>query len=237
MPVSISCRLPSFLSPKSYRTRAHHHNLVGYKKPLISPDTTQETPRTSRNTTNIKKLSSLDTLAYLSPPFFPASRKSEVLMLLPLSNASSSPEPQIKKPKTPPDFQRKDSFKSPKAFLAAHYPSFNQPRICLFLSVFFIQILLLIAFRSLPLSSHHRRQHFPSPFSTRHHHHLNQTVTTITTATTAPSTVKEESSCEFGKIFVYNLPSALNKELVSNCDELNPWSSSCAACRMTDLAL
>jgi len=229
MPVSISCRLPSFLSPKSYRTRAHHHNLVGYKKPLISPDTTQETPRTSRNTTNIKKLSSLDTLAYLSPPFFPASRKSEVLMLLPLSNASSSPEPQIKKPKTPPDFQRKDSFKSPKAFLAAHYPSFNQPRICLFLSVFFIQILLLIAFRSLPLSSHHRRQHFPSPFSTRHHQHLNQTVTTITTATTAPSTVKEESSCEFGKIFVYNLPSALNKELVSNCDELNPWSSSCAA--------
>nr|TKS07183.1 exostosin family protein [Populus alba] len=56
-----------------------------------------------------------------------------------------------------------------------------------------------------------------------------KTVTTVTTATTSPSTVKEESSCEFGKIFVYDLPSALNKELVSNCDELNPWSSSCAA--------
>ncbi|KAJ6676205.1 XYLOGLUCAN GALACTOSYLTRANSFERASE XLT2 [Salix viminalis] len=129
-------------------------------------------------------------------------------------------------PKGPPDFKRNDSFKSLKAFLAAHYPSFNQPRICLFLSIFLIQILLLVAFRSLPLSLHRRRQHFPSPFSTRHHQHLNQTVATFATA---PSIVKEEGSCEFGKIFVYELPSALNKELVSNCDELNPWSSSCAA--------
>ncbi|CAK7337120.1 unnamed protein product [Dovyalis caffra] len=152
-------------------------------------------------------------------------------MLLPLSNPSSSPEPQIKKPKTPPDFQRKYSFKSLKAFLAAHYPSFNQPRICLFLSIFFIQILLLVALRSVPLSFHPSRHHFPSPFIAPHRHHLNATISTTTTtasATTA-STVKEESSCEFGRIFVYDLPSALNKELVTDCDELNPWSSSCAA--------
>uniref|UniRef100_A0A6N2KCN9 Exostosin GT47 domain-containing protein n=1 Tax=Salix viminalis TaxID=40686 RepID=A0A6N2KCN9_SALVM len=146
--------------------------------------------------------------------------------MFPLSNPSSSPEPQIKKPKTTLDFRRKDSFKSPKAFLAAHHPSCNQILLCLFLSIFSIQILFVVVFRSVPPPSHHRSHHFPAPVTS--HHHLTPTLTT-TTAPISASTVKGETSCESGKIFVYDLPSPLNHELVSHCDVLNPWSSSCAA--------
>ncbi|KAJ6748085.1 XYLOGLUCAN GALACTOSYLTRANSFERASE XLT2 [Salix purpurea] len=147
-------------------------------------------------------------------------------MMFPLSNPSSAPEPQIKKPKTTLDFRRKDSFKSPKAFLAAHHPSCNQILLCLFLSIFSIQILFVVVFRSIPPPSHHRSHHFPAPVTS--HHHLTPTLTT-TTAPISASTVKGETSCESGKIFVYDLPSPLNHELVSHCDVLNPWSSSCAA--------
>ena len=201
----------TFFNQRSYLTRAH-----------------PQPPLSLRDITNIKNTTPLDTLFHLSspPPFFPASRESKILMMFPLSNPSSSPESQIKKPKTPLDVRRKDSFKSPKAFLAAHYPSINQPRLCLFLSIFFIQILLLLALRSIPRSFHHRLHHFPAPVTA--HHHLTPILTT-TTASFSASTVKEENSCEFGEIFVYDLPSALNHEVVNNCDELNPWSSSCAA--------
>ncbi|GMJ10869.1 glycosyltransferase 18, Xyloglucan L-side chain galactosylTransferase position 2 [Hibiscus trionum] len=52
------------------------------------------------------------------------------------------------------------------------------------------------------MARYHRRTHYPSP---------------------------EPDPCSSGRIYVYNLPPVFNQELLDNCDELNPWSSSCEA--------
>ncbi|KDP22371.1 hypothetical protein JCGZ_26202 [Jatropha curcas] len=35
--------------------------------------------------------------------------------------------------------------------------------------------------------------------------------------------------CPFGMVYVYDLPSMFNQDLLTNCHDLNPWSSSCEA--------
>ncbi|EEF51495.1 xyloglucan galactosyltransferase XLT2 [Ricinus communis] len=126
----------------------------------------------------------------------------------------SSPEPYIRKPKSPPDdavLPRKNSFTSLSSLLSHSY--LNQSRTWLLLSVLSFQLIILLAFRSLPLSFTHHRHHFPSPY-TAHHFITNPTA---------------DDECRLGRVFVYDLPSKFNAELVQNCDELNPWSSRCDA--------
>ncbi|KAJ8752998.1 hypothetical protein K2173_008733 [Erythroxylum novogranatense] len=133
-----------------------------------------------------------------------------------------SPEPYIRKPKTPPDdiLPRKNSFNSLSSILL--HPYFHQPRSWLVLSILCLQILLLLAVRSVPFSF--PRQVTQTP--TTHDLVSSSNITTITTTTT---TTAAGDQCGSGRIFVYDLPSSLNAEIVQNCDKLNPWSSSCDA--------
>ncbi|KAL3525648.1 hypothetical protein ACH5RR_014020 [Cinchona calisaya] len=39
----------------------------------------------------------------------------------------------------------------------------------------------------------------------------------------------DESKCKYGKVFVYDLPREFNKELLENCDDLDPRKSQCSA--------
>ncbi|KAF5205211.1 Xyloglucan galactosyltransferase xlt2 [Thalictrum thalictroides] len=43
------------------------------------------------------------------------------------------------------------------------------------------------------------------------------------------STSTLTSDCKYGKFYVYDLPPMLNKDLVDNCQDLNPWGSRCDA--------
>ncbi|KAL3646164.1 hypothetical protein CASFOL_011344 [Castilleja foliolosa] len=45
----------------------------------------------------------------------------------------------------------------------------------------------------------------------------------------APSLSGESAACKHGRIYVYNLPATLNQDLISNCEDLDPWSSRCNA--------
>ncbi|KAL6529830.1 hypothetical protein OROGR_015453 [Orobanche gracilis] len=38
-----------------------------------------------------------------------------------------------------------------------------------------------------------------------------------------------EKNCKYGRIYVYDLPAVLNKDLIDNCENLDPWSSRCNA--------
>ena len=124
--------------------------------------------------------------------------------MLPLSD-NPLPEPH-NKPKSPILFARKSSFSSLQAYLSVHHP-----RTWLIFTILLLQILLLLMARSLPISISisHSRQDFPTPL-------------------TAPAVqVSGELKCAFGKVYVYDLPPVFNRELVKNCDKLNPWSSRC----------
>ncbi|KAI3451965.1 hypothetical protein Pfo_008630 [Paulownia fortunei] len=39
----------------------------------------------------------------------------------------------------------------------------------------------------------------------------------------------ESESCEYGMVYVYNLPAMFNQELLDNCRDLDPWHSRCNA--------
>ncbi|KAL2493683.1 glycosyltransferase 18 [Forsythia ovata] len=39
----------------------------------------------------------------------------------------------------------------------------------------------------------------------------------------------EDQTCKYGRIYVYDLPPVLNKELLESCTDLDPWSSRCNA--------
>uniref|UniRef100_A0A2P2KCT7 Uncharacterized protein MANES_14G032100 n=1 Tax=Rhizophora mucronata TaxID=61149 RepID=A0A2P2KCT7_RHIMU len=135
----------------------------------------------------------------------------------PISNPST-PEPYIRKPKTLPDdlLPRKNSFSSLNSLLSYQY--FHQPRAWLFFFILCLQILILLALRSIPFSSP-RRVTTPTSLA------ILQT-SDITTNIISGIT---EDECAAGRIFVYDLPRSFNTELLENCDELNPWSSTCSA--------
>ncbi|OAY48536.2 xyloglucan galactosyltransferase XLT2 [Manihot esculenta] len=144
-----------------------------------------------------------------------------------LSNTRpSSPEPYIRKTKSPPDdvLSRKSSLNSLSSLLANSY--LNQYRAWLLLFILSIQIILLFALRSIPLTFPPRRHHFPSPYTAHHHIYIPANTVINISPTTATT---DEDECVSGKVFVYDLPSKFNTELIRNCDELNPWSSRCNA--------
>ncbi|PWA50042.1 exostosin-like protein [Artemisia annua] len=104
-------------------------------------------------------------------------------------------------PHKPQQLHRKNSFSSLKPYL---------PRTWLIFFVFFLQIILVIFVRNF---------HFFSVITTRHHQ-----PPIISANFTAVNTVDD---CPSGKVYVYNLPSFFNTELLENCRELNPFGSRC----------
>eukprot|EP00249_Psilotum_nudum_P001166 c13512_g1_i1 orf=117-1913(+) len=47
--------------------------------------------------------------------------------------------------------------------------------------------------------------------------------------TSQASPLDASSRCEFGRIYVYNLPSVFNSDLIANCSSLNPWNNICGS--------
>ncbi|KDP22372.1 hypothetical protein JCGZ_26203 [Jatropha curcas] len=144
-------------------------------------------------------------------------------------SVSSPPtqEPYIRKPRSPPDGVHpcKNSFNSLYSLLSHSY--FNQSRAWLLLSVLLFQIILFLSLRSVPLSFSHRHHHFPSPSTAPHH--VNIPTPTIISSTEVTTAADDIDECGLGRVFVYDLPSAFNTELIRSCDGLNPWSSRCDA--------
>ncbi|KAM6587549.1 hypothetical protein CsatA_010154 [Cannabis sativa] len=86
----------------------------------------------------------------------------------------------------------------------------NHPRTCLLLAILSLQVILLLTLRSLPFPRHH----FAPPFDA---------------AASVPIPIEKTDQCCSGRVFVYDLPGALNREILAGCDNLNPWSSRCDA--------
>uniref|UniRef100_A0A5B6ZSP1 Exostosin GT47 domain-containing protein n=1 Tax=Davidia involucrata TaxID=16924 RepID=A0A5B6ZSP1_DAVIN len=124
--------------------------------------------------------------------------------MLPISD---NPSPELVETTKTPDLDRKNSFNSLQPYLSVHHP-----RTWLILTIFLLQIFLLLLARSLPISVSHRRQHFPAPL------------------TAAPSASADgDIECGSGRVYVYDLPPLFNAELLQKCDDLNPWGSRCDA--------
>ncbi|GAB2265321.1 hypothetical protein Dimus_000385 [Dionaea muscipula] len=150
--------------------------------------------------------------------------------MLPLSNKSSSSDHHhhyhpLKKPRTPylPAAAAADH-KYPNTPSSSPLPFSSIP--CLIISILFLQTLFLLFPHYLPFSlPSHLHHHSPATSPT--------TTTTIPipipipTPTTAP--IEASPQCEFGTIFVYDLPPIFNTDISRNCDELNPWNSRCRA--------
>ncbi|XP_057952180.1 xyloglucan galactosyltransferase XLT2 [Malania oleifera] len=128
--------------------------------------------------------------------------------MLPISDRPS-PEAPLKKPKTLDSTDRKSSFSFPGVVLSPHHP-----RTWLVVTILFLQILLVLMARSLPISLTHRRQHFPTP-------HV--------VAGDPPPAVSGDEHCPYGRVYVYDLPPIFNSELIQSCDKLSPWGSRCDA--------
>lgn len=101
----------------------------------------------------------------------------------------------------------------------------SHPRFWLFITFLFVQALVIFIVRTPPPS-------LPAEYATvsASDNHLPPPITIICNNTrsetdTPPPEVEE---CGIGKIYVYDLPSMLNKDLVlANCTDLNPWNWQC----------
>ncbi|XP_027367879.1 xyloglucan galactosyltransferase XLT2 [Abrus precatorius] len=90
----------------------------------------------------------------------------------------------------------------------------QNPRSWILFTLLFIQILLLCNLRSFPSTISLSHHHFPTPLTALHD--------------SSPA-VHHHGQCSSGKVFVYDLPATFNREILQNCDNLNPWSSRCDA--------
>ncbi|GMH28166.1 hypothetical protein Nepgr_030009 [Nepenthes gracilis] len=100
-------------------------------------------------------------------------------------------------------------------------------RRCLIFSVLLLQTLLLLFSRYLPFFLYPQYPRFSAPAFPHSSSPSTTSAASITATTTRP--VEARSQCEFGKVFVYDLPPMFNTEIYRNCDELNPWHSRCEA--------
>ncbi|KAJ8626506.1 hypothetical protein MRB53_019813 [Persea americana] len=117
------------------------------------------------------------------------------------------PEPQF--PKKQP--KSSDPCKNPLHFLPIYISV--HPRTWLLLLIVFLQLLLLLTIRSLPISTPGFLSPTPNPNPNPN-----------------PSpNPPPAASCDSGRVFVYDLPSVFNKDLSDDCEGLNPWNSRCDA--------
>ncbi|XP_057733149.1 xyloglucan galactosyltransferase XLT2 [Arachis stenosperma] len=143
-----------------------------------------------------------------------------------------SSEPH-RRPKSPELSDPKSTFSALTAALI-HLLSPRNPRSWILYIILFLQILLLSNLRSFP---------YPDAFlhpstllhnsTNAHHPYLSIPANAVVQQPTLPqSEVIENTSldqCGSGRVFVYDLPRTFNKEILENCDNLNPWSSRCVA--------
>ncbi|XP_057788142.1 xyloglucan galactosyltransferase XLT2-like [Salvia miltiorrhiza] len=99
----------------------------------------------------------------------------------------------------------KTTFHTVKSNISAHH--------CAWLTLTILLQLLIILFLNRaspppPLPSSAHRRHFESA---------------------APHPPLRDEACKHGRIYVYDLPSMLNRDLLQNCHDLDPWSSRCNA--------
>ncbi|KAL5727910.1 hypothetical protein ACHQM5_001052 [Ranunculus cassubicifolius] len=134
--------------------------------------------------------------------------------MLPPLPESSQP---LKKPKTL-DCTSKNPLHSVQFCFNSH------PRTWLLILVVSLQIFLLYMVRSLPVSFHLRAKN-----------NLNLNSSNSNNLVVEPHESHVETHvdgdivCKYGKFYVYDLPPMLNKDLVENCEDLNPWGSRCDA--------
>ncbi|KAA0055138.1 xyloglucan galactosyltransferase XLT2 [Cucumis melo var. makuwa] len=133
--------------------------------------------------------------------------------MLPLSGNSSPAEHHPKKFKASSEFfDKKNSFNS--LLQQFHH---QQSRLWLLLVILFLQILLLFTIRYLPLP-------LPPALSSSTNKQLHR----FPSVAVSPADI-DGGNCKNGRIFVYDLPTVFNQDILDNCDNLNPWSSSCSA--------
>ncbi|WOL10009.1 hypothetical protein Cni_G18763 [Canna indica] len=134
--------------------------------------------------------------------------------MLPAGSQSPRPEADLlKKPKGPPlpPCSPLNLLKSPTVPVPSSSLPFRS-RPSLVLSLFALQLLLLVSARFLPAPRLLlRRRSQPNLYS--------------------PPTNADSAgdSCPSGRIYVYNLPPVFNADLLAACNALNPWNSRCAA--------
>ncbi|XP_068650333.1 xyloglucan galactosyltransferase XLT2-like [Aristolochia californica] len=87
------------------------------------------------------------------------------------------------------------------------YVGAAHPCAWLIIAILSLQFLLLLSLRFLPVSLAPRRFSLP----------------------TEASVGSANSTCDYGRVYVYDLPVIFNKELVDDCESLNPWHSRCEA--------
>lgn len=101
------------------------------------------------------------------------------------------------------------------------FPSFL-PRTWLFIAVISLQVFLVFMVRSLPVSFH-VQQPQPQPQPSSNQNNL------VQEQIERNNLNLQLDTCKYGKFYVYDLPPMLNKDLVDNCEDLNPWGSRCEA--------
>ncbi|KAK4792076.1 hypothetical protein SAY86_022511 [Trapa natans] len=116
------------------------------------------------------------------------------------------------------------------SFNSLNSPTFQQPylsvlhpRALLFLSLLCLQVVLFVVARSLliSLSFPRGRHHFPAP--------LTASVPAAATADNLTAASTDTAECSSGRVYVYELPKFFNREIIEQCDNLNPWGSRCDA--------
>ncbi|KAG8387135.1 hypothetical protein BUALT_Bualt03G0221800 [Buddleja alternifolia] len=123
--------------------------------------------------------------------------------------------PSITKPPPPPPADHhhhhsprklKTTLHSVKSHISSHH--------CAWLTATVLLQLLIIVFLN--------RASPPPPLPSTHRHNFESAAA----STAAPL---YDDVCKSGRIYVYNLPPILNKDLLDNCQDLDPWSSRCNA--------
>lgn len=148
--------------------------------------------------------------------------------MLPISD-QPSPESHKKKTAAPDSLlSRKNSFNSLTSALQPYF-SLHNPRTWLFLAIISLQIFIIFMARSVPLtlSFPHARHHFPGPIAAARLPSSASSAAASVSPTDPPSA--DSDQCGAGKIYLYELPSFFNLEILKQCDNLNPWSSRCDA--------
>lgn len=165
--------------------------------------------------------------------------------MLPLSDHSSSEPLPHRRPRAPELFDAKSYFNSLSTLFQPLF-SPQSPRAWILVVVLFIQIVLLCNLRSFPTSislryRRHVHHRFPTYLASnsviehipREENAFVQKIPGENTVAVVEMSSNENSGnndqCGSGRVFIYNLPRTFNKEILENCDNLNPWSSRCDA--------
>ncbi|CAH9111390.1 unnamed protein product [Cuscuta europaea] len=117
------------------------------------------------------------------------------------------------------------TIQKPKSFnflTSFHSQISANPRFWLFSTFLFVQVIVVFFSRNSPISltSHpHAQLHFPTEAVS---------IPAAAHGGDAASQPPEGEDCEYGRVYVYDLPTMFNKDLIlKNCTDLDPWNWQC----------